>query len=228
MIKVALVAGPGAGKTTLANALTAHMKSSGKTWYNIAEYARDFINRWEGQKMLEMGVLAPYHIAMKQMRREQNVHEDADGFVTDSPLFLPWFYALDVKDDFLPKYVVCAELYKMFLRALADYTHIVHVVREKEYVEDGTRYQSGDEAVQIDKDVTRFLRKHGANLVEVRGSTTDRVLQIEDLVSGTQYPRQLMPDGWWGMPTDGVEIGPYPTYGELRDGFRDFIEHTGE
>lgn len=226
MIKVALVAGPGAGKTTLANALTAHMKSQGKKWYNVPEYARDFINRWEGERMLEMGVLAPYHIAMKQMRREQNVHTGADGFVTDSPLFLPWFYALDVQDRFLSKYVVCAELYKMFLRALADYTHIVHVVREKGYVEDGTRYQSEEEAKQVDKDVVRFLRNHGANLVEVRGSTPDRVLQIEDLITGTQYPRELKSDGWWSHISTGVDLGPFKTYGELRDGIADFIKHT--
>lgn len=178
--------------------------------------------------MLEMGVLAPYHIAMKQMRREQNVHRDADGFITDSPLFLPWFYALDVGDTFLSKYVVCAELYKMFLRALDDYTHIVHVEREKDYVEDGTRYQSEEEARQIDSDVVRFLKKHGANVVSVSGTTRDRVLQIKDLIDGTQYPRKLKPDGWYGQPTSGTEIGPYGTYRELRNGFKDFIKHTGE
>lgn len=228
MIKVALVAGPGAGKTTLANALTAHMKSTGKKWYNVSEYARDFINRWEGQRMMEMGVLAPYHIAMKQMRREQNVHKEADGFVTDSPLFLPWFYALDVDDTFLSKYVVCAELYKMFLRALDDYDVIVHVTREKDYVSDGTRMQTEGEARQIDHDVSRFLEKHGVSLVRVSGTTQDRVLQIVDALNGHKYPAFRRPDGWYAKPTTGTEIGPFKSYGELKDGLKDFIEHTGE
>jgi nicotinamide riboside kinase len=178
MIKVALLAGPGAGKTTLANCLTAKLKDRGLKWYNVGEYARDFIDRWTAEEMESGGIAIPYHLAMKQLRREKNVNKNADGFVTDSPLILPWFYARSLDGPKITRYTVLSELYKMFLRSFLDYDLIVHVKREKKYVQDGTRHQSESEAVSIDRDVCEVVRSHGFSLFDVSGTTEERAHQI--------------------------------------------------
>lgn len=182
MHKIALLAGPGAGKTTLANALTAYMKSKGLVWYNIPEYARDFINRWGVDELNKLGPWGPYHIAMKQLRREKNVPESAHGFVTDSPLFLPYFYSLKVCRSSIERFVVQDELYQMFLHALTDYTVVVHVTREKKYVQDGTRFQTEDEAREIDIQVANMLTMHGVRLLSVSGDTHERVKKIAKFI----------------------------------------------
>lgn len=177
MIRIALIAGPGAGKTTLANAFTARMKDLGYKWENIPEYAREFINK-HGHKPATQRMSIPLLIANKQIARERRVPSACDGFITDSPLILPWFYATGLEAEPVEKYEILTSLYQMFLRSFLDYTLIVSVKREKEYVHDGTRFQTKDEALQIDSWVRRMVVAHGFKLFEVSGSTNTRVNQI--------------------------------------------------
>lgn len=181
MHKIALLAGPGAGKTTLANALTAHMKDAGKKWYNIPEYAREFIDKHGAAAMNRISI--PLIIAHKQIGREHRVPKHADGFVTDSPLILPWFYARRLPAEPVEKYETLTSLYQMFLRSFLDYTLIVQVIREKEYVEDGTRYQTRDEAVSLDHEVAECITSHGFTIFPVYGTLSNRVQMIVDEIN---------------------------------------------
>lgn len=177
MIKIGLIAGPGAGKTTLANALTARMKDLGYNWHNIPEYAREFIDNW-GAHAVENSVVVPYVIAMKQMRREHRIPKEATGFVTDSPLIRPWFYARKLARGDIDSHIILVELYKMFLRSFRDYHMVVHVVREKPYVSDGTRHQTEAVAKSIDGEIVEMVKSHGFKLFQVSGSTEHRVEMI--------------------------------------------------
>lgn len=179
MYKIALIAGPGAGKTTLAHALTAALKDRGKKWYCVQEVAREFIDEWGADAMTHASV--PLLIANRQMRREKRVNSKADGFVTDSPLILPWFYAkaLPVNSG-VEKYSVLSTLYKMFLRSFIDYDLLVHVTREKPYVEDGCRTQTEAEAKQLDSAIVKEVKSHGFQLFDVHGTTQNRVEMIVD------------------------------------------------
>lgn len=185
MLRIALVAGPGAGKTTLANALTAKLKTMGYKWYNVPEYAREFIDEWGRDAITRASTVLL--IAYRQMGREHKVNPSADGFVTDSPLILPWFYGRDMKcDNEAEKYLVITRLYKMFTRAFLDYDLVVHVKREKDYVEDGCRFQTEKEARAIDIEVVNEIRAHGYGVIEVSGTTDERVNRVIDklIVSG--------------------------------------------
>lgn len=176
MLKVALISGPGAGKTTLASALTARMKDLGKNWYYVPEYAREFIDNHGASSMTRMSI--PLLIANKQITRERRVNKNADGFVTDSPLILPWFYAKNLPAEPVEKYEILTSLYQMFLRSFLDYTLIVSVKREKPYMKDGCRYQDEAAARMIDEAVLREVTAHGFPVFEVSGTTTERVYQI--------------------------------------------------
>jgi nicotinamide riboside kinase len=176
--KVALIAGPGAGKTTLANALTAHMKNQNKNWYNVGEYARDFIDQFGADKITSMAVAK--HIADKQLRRELKVPKSADGFVTDSPMILPWFYARQLPGSGIEKVLILSDLYKMFLRSFLEYDLIVYVEREKPYLDDGTRFQTPEEASTIDEEVLQMVLDHGFEVFRVRGPLETRVKLIAE------------------------------------------------
>lgn len=177
MIRIALLAGPGAGKTTLANALTARLKDLGYRWYNVQEYAREFIDK-HGPDAASKRMSIPLLIANKQISRERRVPKTCDGFVTDSPLILPWFYATNLAAEPVEKYEILTSLYQMFLRSFLDYTLIVSVRREKKYDKDGTRFQTEDEARGIDSWIRGMVLAHGFELFEVSGKTETRVNQI--------------------------------------------------
>lgn len=183
MKKVALVGGPGSGKTTLANALTAELKSRGLKWYNVQEYAREHIDRWGAESVKRASDVLL--IAYQQVEREKKVNKNADGFVTDSPLILPWFYGRNLEVASAgEKYMILTRLYKMFVRSFLDYDLVVHVKREKPYVKDGCRFQTEEEAKEIDLDVVEQITKHDFPMVTVDGTTDERVEKIV----GILYP----------------------------------------
>lgn len=173
MIKVACIAGPGAGKTTLSLAVSAKLKDMGLKWYYIPEFAREFIDEWGAVNMNRASLALM--CANRQMRREKKVNPEADGFITDSPLILPWFYARKLPADGVEKYYILTTLYKMFLRSFIDYNLIVYVKREKAYVKDGCRFQSEEQARQIDNEVIDTVISHGFNVLEVSGDMNNRV-----------------------------------------------------
>lgn len=174
-ISVALVGPPGAGKTTLSNGLTAELKKEGIRFNNVQEYARNFIDRWGNSGLLELGIFGPYHIATKQLRREKNVPQDVAGYVTDSPLFLPWFYAQAAAQGGLIDHIVLSELYKMFTQSLKEYDIIAFVEPGKPYDQDSTRAQSESEATDLGNNIRQTLERHGAKLLSLKGSYAERL-----------------------------------------------------
>lgn len=183
MIRIALFAGPGAGKTTLAMAFTAYMKDRGYNWHYVHEYARDFIDVYGGRVFEECGPLVQNIIMDKQIRFEKKLPETINGFITDSPVFLSWIYgAKNATLGNLESYLALKNCYKGFLRSLTEYDLIIRVVREKPYMKDGTRSQSEEQAIGLDKAIQFLLELHGIKYVEVAGSTEERCLQIYNLI----------------------------------------------
>jgi len=180
-VRMALVAGPGAGKTTLATAFNSHMKNKGYNWYYVSEYARDFIDNYGQDGPPKCGPLVQLHFVDKQWRRELSVPKQCDGFITDSPVFLAWFYSALYGNSDLPGYLARKNNYKAFLRSVYEYTHIVLVKREKGYVYDGTRAQSPETAMELDKAVETMLKLHGIKYHVVSGTLEERVKQLEAL-----------------------------------------------
>jgi len=174
-VRMALVGGPGAGKTSLANAFTSHMKDLHYNWYYVSEYARDFIDNYGQNALKDCGPMVQIHINDKQWRRELAVPAQCDGFVTDSPVFLSWFYSAQYGDNSTGSYLSRKNNYKAFLRSIYEYTHIILVKREKPYILDGCRTQTEEQATKFDATMKAVLELHGIQYHEVSGSMIQRV-----------------------------------------------------
>lgn len=182
MHKIALIGGPGSGKTTLALGFVSHMKQQGRPWVHVSEYARDFIETYGKDAPEKCGDFVQFHIMAEQLRREQRVHVTSEGFVTDSPVFLAWVYAAKYTSRDFSGLLAKHSCYERALESLASYTRICLVRREKAYVQDAARLQTEDEVRQLDEQIVALVRLHGFEVHEVSGTTAQRVAQIEVLL----------------------------------------------
>lgn len=182
-IRVALFGGPGAGKTTLANAFAAAVKDRGVQFYAVNEYAREFIDLYGPNAIKECGPLIQQKIHKKQCAREDQISDSVAGFVTDSPTFLSWIYSAFYGDNGVASYITRKDMYKSFLSETPNYTHIVRVAREKPYLKDGTRAQSEEEAVFLDQVIEMTLKMHRVPYIVVTGTTEERVQTLLKAVS---------------------------------------------
>jgi len=186
MKKIALFGGPGTGKTTAAAAFAAHMNSLHQPYYHITEYARTFIDTYGAEAIVECGPLIQLKFTEKQQQREREVPESVHGFITDSPLFIAWFYSALYGSNTPASYIARKDNYKVFLKRVYDYDHIFHIVRESDYQEDGCRYQDADQATMLDQSMALMLNLHGVKFTEISGPTPDRVEQIYKVVYGDE------------------------------------------
>jgi len=179
MIRIALIGGPGSGKTTLANALTASIKSRGHPFDNVSEYARDFINEHGADALSGTSGLINLMIFDEQKTREDRVPEEAKGFVTDSPLFLPYCYTLAYSKGTKEGRAALEIMYKKFLSVLDRYDLVFQVGRQKKYVKDGTRRESEQWARELDTMFFLLIQRHGVEIHPLEGTTEERVAEIE-------------------------------------------------
>jgi predicted ATPase len=183
MHKIALIGGPGSGKTTLALGFVSHMKQQSRAWAHVSEYAREFIETHGKDAPAKCGDFVQLHFMAEQTRREQQVHESCEGFVTDSPVFLSWVYAARYASREFSGALAKRACYERALESFASYTHICWVRREKVYVQDAARIETEDEVREIDEQMISLVRLHGYRVHEVRGSMIERVAAIEGLLT---------------------------------------------
>lgn len=201
-MRVALAAGPGVGKTTLAMAFTAWMKDRGWNWHYVHEYARDFIDTYGAESIEDASPLIQMVFMDKQISLQEKIPDVVDGFITDSPVFLSWVYGAlnsEVSED-VETYIALKNCYKGFIRSLTEYDIIALVRREKDYVQDGTRMQTEDEAKDLDHLIRTLLTLHNVPFIEVSGTTEERCRRLEAAVKelteekGKEHEQQSFQD----------------------------------
>lgn len=94
MLRIGFSGVPSSGKTTMARALAAELKTKYRVIELVSEYARMY--------KIKYGPIATvqdqFRILDKQVEWEEEIPITTDVLITDSPVFLGFLYALDLRD----------------------------------------------------------------------------------------------------------------------------------
>ena len=149
-IVINLYGGPGTGKSTTAAEAFAKLKHMGINAELSTEYAKDVV--WEGRDYLLSDQI---YLFAKQNRKLARLYGKVDIIVTDSPLYLSYYYSKNPHILGL-------------IREESQRAENVHVflIRKKAYNPKG-RYQTEDEAKSIDKGIRDMPDAEGIKYREV-------------------------------------------------------------
>lgn len=157
---ICLYGGPGTGKSTTAAHVFALLKQKGINSELVTEYVKNWM--WEDRKILPGDQV---YIFAKQSRLERLKYKDVDVIVTESPV---WLYPI-YERKFEPEPHICEVLVKRHSDlATSMGFSFVHVFlnRVKAYSPIG-RYQTEEEAKQIDKELLAYLKEANLEFFEV-------------------------------------------------------------
>ncbi len=150
-----LLAGPGAGKSTLASELFAEMKWDGHSVELVGEFAKEMT--WEGHHNILEDQL---YVSAMQNRRLQRLLGKVDYIITDSPLILCHVYmSQEYKDGFAKMMCDLWNLYD---------NRNYFIDRQKKYVAAG-RNQTEEEARAVDFRVLDTLDQFGITRMNIPG-----------------------------------------------------------
>lgn len=143
-----LFGGPGCGKSTLALGLGHELKRSGLEVAVITEEAKPYALRGEF-----IGAVEQLEIMYQQYRNESKYYNLCDFIITDSPLELQAYYHYLRTGGFCYAEIVNG------LRQSGPARLNYLLCREQDYDLEG-RFQTEEEARQIDNEIRRFLTVH--------------------------------------------------------------------
>lgn len=177
-------AGPGCGKSTTAAQVFAALKLRGVNAELVTEYAKGWA--WQQRKI---GQLDQFYLFGKQLHRESQLYGKVDVIVTDSPIGIAAFYAYRYCSPAIASAVKACHA-AVRSEAVADYVDIV-LQRTKAYNPKG-RYETEEEAKQIDSDMRDFLYYQLGLRYKLR-ETTD-LKPILDLIPQIQRAEEEIGD----------------------------------
>jgi len=134
MIKIGFTGLPGSGKTTIVRSLAADL-SKNNFVETVDEYARVYISRFDSSP----SVSEQYLVTEKQMEKEELVK--ADILLTDSPVFLGFYYANDMATRSEKDIYYVSELFKKIQKWHSNnpYDIVFHLEPNIQPKEDGVR-----------------------------------------------------------------------------------------
>jgi deoxyadenosine/deoxycytidine kinase len=126
---------PGSGKTSLARALTSSCSLKVKTEL-VSEYARQYLSKHYSID----SVWEQLRITDKQIEWENNIFDEVDIMITDSPIYLGFLYTIDLVDFSNPKDLIAYnDLFKKFVSNQNRYDLIFYLHPVIEPINDGIR-----------------------------------------------------------------------------------------
>lgn len=139
MIRIGFIGVPGAGKTTTSRAVAGYIRTHTryKTIELVDEYARRFIIKY-GIDHLQDQV----RIMNKQAGEEDKFPLTTDVLITDSPVFLGFGYAIQMREEGNPKHtMILNDIYKEMnkMNEVPRYDIIFHLPPTHTPVKDGVR-----------------------------------------------------------------------------------------
>jgi nicotinamide riboside kinase len=173
---ISLYGGPGAGKSTSAAYLYYLLKTESQNVELVREYVKDWA--WEGRKI---GTYDQIYFLGKQVRHESMLYGKVDWIVTDSPILMNAYYASIYCTPNLGVGIQAATL-AAYRQAMEDgHKHYnIYLNRSKPYIGDG-RYQTEDQAKDIDLGVKNMLQKFDIQIIESETNEPDLAATLEKI-----------------------------------------------
>lgn len=148
-----VIAGPGAGKSTLASGLYHEAKRRGWNVELVTEVAKDLV--WEGRHCA-LGNQA--YVFGRQIQRIDRLKGQVDYVITDSPVLLSAIYA---PQDYP------AEWEKVVVELWKRYDNSVAFLGRGPWFDDRGRVHNLDASVEIDRRIAVLLAKHNITYTQV-------------------------------------------------------------
>jgi len=154
MMKVInVIAGPGAGKSTLASGLYHEAKRRGWNVELVTEVAKDLV--WEGRTV---ALSNQAYVFGRQIQRLHRLSGHVDYVITDSPVLLSAIYA---PEDYPKEWEqVVVELWKR-------YNNVVAFLGRGPWFDDHGRVHSLQQSLEIDRRIAVLLAKHDITYTQV-------------------------------------------------------------
>lgn len=175
--KIAILGGPGTGKTTLCKQLDVDYSMAGYISDVCLEFARSYI-AWYGPPK---SIFEQFLLYEGQKRREEELSH-CDIIFCDNATILNYVYGLLTCDFKNPKEVYALmKLYEWAMRDLPEYD-IFYVPREFSVEKDGIRYQDDQMALIVDTKIKDFLDLMNVPYTVVSGDLETRVRTVKEKI----------------------------------------------
>jgi hypothetical protein len=165
-----LFGGSGIGKSTTAAHLFAEMKYRG----HHCELVREYVKTWAWQNK-QVGPFDQMYLLGKQSKYESILYGKVDYIITDSPILLCPIYELyhSGKELVAPAAINFLEDAKT-----KGVEHVNFVLKRNKPFDPRGRFDTPEEAMQVDQAVTDFLRQHNIPYTEILSADRERVEEI--------------------------------------------------
>lgn len=169
---VGFVAGPSAGKSTLALELAGWMKRERLNVEYVSEYPKDLA--WEESTLFDDQI----HIFGEQWKRHYRLIDKVDWIVTDGPMIASLFYA-DHNLNRIPspfRTSMIHMLKKMAKAAHFSFEHKLFFIDrgDRKFIQQG-RIHDEEQSRQLDQEILETAHDHGVK-IEARVSNLQQVL----------------------------------------------------
>ena len=175
-IVINLISGPGAGKTTTASLLFAHLKLEGRIVEYVGEYAKKLVwmNNFEALN-------DQYLVSMKQYKLFQAIQGKVEFIVTDASLLHGIYYNTYYEANVSNPAKTEAKIWEYY-RSFENIN--IFVERGSYTYEQAGRYQTESEARQIDTAIEKILLDNGVTYGKFRSGADDipRILEYIKLM----------------------------------------------
>lgn len=187
--KIAILGGPGTGKTTLCKQLDVDYSMAGYVCDVCQEFARSYIARYG----IPSSIFEQFLLYEGQKRREAELAY-CDIIFCDNATILNYVYGLLSCDFKSPKEVYALmKLYEWAMKDLPGY-EVFYVPREFACEKDGIRYQDESFAVVVDQKIKNFLDIMNVPYKVITGDIQTRVEKVKQFIGFEPRDCRLVTD----------------------------------
>jgi nicotinamide riboside kinase len=172
--KIGVCGGPSSGKSESSKYFSHRINTefAGNS-FHVTEFATSFIQKYRRNPTIE----DQFFVWLGQRDRERDA-STANIVISDCPTFLSYIYTIHLnKESFSDRLALyCSKMYKRVLFDIQSYTDLIFL-SIKNYKDNGVRYQSIDDALELERRVRQFLDEHRIPYIDAAYDANDRLFK---------------------------------------------------